>query len=90
MIFGIDGADWKVIEPLVARGRLPHFRRLIEEGATGTLQSMEPSASPSLWTTIATGFLKRGVAVLACVSNEDEGRAVQDAARGSWWGARCV
>ncbi|HYS04959.1 MAG TPA: alkaline phosphatase family protein [Candidatus Dormibacteraeota bacterium] len=55
VIFGIDGADWQVIEPLVARGRLPHFKRLIEEGATGTLQSMEPSASPSLWTTIATG-----------------------------------
>src|SRR2546427_384937 len=48
VVFGIDGADWQVIEPLVARGRLPHFKRLIEEGATGTLLSMEPSASPSL------------------------------------------
>ncbi len=55
VVFGIDGADWQVIEPLVASGRLPHFKRLIEEGATGTLRSMEPSASPSLWTTMATG-----------------------------------
>jgi len=55
VIFGVDGADWQVIEPLVARGRLPHFKRLIDEGATGTLMSMQPSASPSLWTTIATG-----------------------------------
>jgi uncharacterized protein (TIGR02266 family) len=31
---------------------------------------------------IRTHFLKRGVTVLACVSNEDEGRAVQDEARG--------
>src|SRR5262249_28226205 len=55
VVFGIDGADWQVIEPLVARGRLPHFKRLIEEGATRTLLAMEPSAAPSLWTTIATG-----------------------------------
>jgi uncharacterized protein (TIGR02266 family) len=32
---------------------------------------------------IRTHFLKRGVAVLACVSSEDEGRAVQDGARGA-------
>jgi len=55
VVFGIDGADWQVIEPLAAGGRLPHFKRLLEKGATGTLRSMEPSASPSLWTTIATG-----------------------------------
>ena len=55
VVFGIDGADWQAIRPLVSGGRLPHFRRLIEEGTTGTLRSMEPSASPSLWTTIATG-----------------------------------
>ena len=31
---------------------------------------------------IRTHFLKRGVVVLACVSNEDEGRVVQEEARG--------
>ncbi len=55
VVVGIDGADWQVIEPLVAQGRLPAFGRLIKEGATGPLRSMEPSASPALWTTIATG-----------------------------------
>ncbi len=55
VVFGIDGADWQAIEPLVARGRMPAFKRLIEQGATGPLRSMEPSASPALWTTIATG-----------------------------------
>ena len=37
------------------RGRLPAFRRIVDEGATGDLRSMQPSASPSLWTTVATG-----------------------------------
>ena len=55
VMIGIDGADWQVIEPLVRTGRMPAFRRLIEEGATGPLRSMEPSASPALWTSVATG-----------------------------------
>jgi len=55
VVFGIDGADWRVIDPLIAAGRLPNLSRIVREGATGTLMSMEPSASPSLWTTIATG-----------------------------------
>ena len=55
IVIGVDGADWQVIDPLVRSGRLPAFRRLREEGASGVLRSMEPSASPSLWTTVATG-----------------------------------
>jgi predicted AlkP superfamily phosphohydrolase/phosphomutase len=55
IVIGIDGADWQVIEPLVRLGKLPGFKRLMEGGATGVLMSMEPSASPSLWTTVATG-----------------------------------
>lgn len=55
VIVGLDGADWGVILPLVKRGRLPTFARLLREGTTGILRSEEPSASPSLWTTIATG-----------------------------------
>jgi hypothetical protein len=55
VVIGIDGADWQVIDPLVRRGRLPSFRRLRDEGATGPLRSMEPSASPALWTSVATG-----------------------------------
>jgi len=55
ILFGIDGADWQVIDPLVASGRMPNLARVVREGAKGVLLSMEPSASPALWTTIATG-----------------------------------
>jgi len=55
VVIGIDGADWSVIRPLVESGRMPAFGRLLREGAAGILHSMEPSASPALWTTIATG-----------------------------------
>ena len=55
VIVGIDGADWQLIRPLVEQGRMPAFKRILSEGAAGVLRSMEPSASPSLWTTVATG-----------------------------------
>jgi len=93
VVFGIDGADWAVIEPLAKNGRAPHFRRLVEGGATGTLQSMEPSASPSLWTTIATGVRPErhgihGFVVDAAGGGEEggrgeEGRAAAASARES-------
>jgi hypothetical protein len=55
VVVGIDGADWHIINPLIVQGRLTAFARLKAEGATGDLESMEPSSSPSLWTTVATG-----------------------------------
>ncbi len=55
IIIGVDGGDWLNLRPLIDRGELPNFRRLIEEGTTGPLRSMEPMLSPLLWTTMATG-----------------------------------
>jgi hypothetical protein len=55
LVFGIDGADWAYVEPLIARGLMPNLARLRAEGAWGPLQSMKPTASPVIWTTIATG-----------------------------------
>ncbi len=50
-----DGLEWSVIEPLVNAGRLPAISRLMAEGSYGYLESMEPTYSPVVWTTIATG-----------------------------------
>ncbi|MDH3197258.1 MAG: alkaline phosphatase family protein [Candidatus Krumholzibacteria bacterium] len=55
IVVGVDGGDWLNIEPMIAQGKLPNFRRLVEQGATGPLESMEPMLSPLLWTTMATG-----------------------------------
>jgi predicted AlkP superfamily phosphohydrolase/phosphomutase len=55
LVFGMDGADWAYVEPLIARGLMPNLARLRAEGAWGPLQSMKPTDSPVIWTTIATG-----------------------------------
>ncbi len=55
LVIGVDGADWDWMEPLLARGELPHIAALRARGAWGVLRSRRPTLSPVLWTTIATG-----------------------------------
>lgn len=59
LLFGLDGADWRVMDPLLAAGRLPNFATLIDHGVRAPLQTFEPCLSPLIWTTIATGFAPR-------------------------------
>jgi predicted AlkP superfamily phosphohydrolase/phosphomutase len=55
LLVGWDAADWKVIEPLVAAGRMPNLAALIDRGVMGHLATLQPMVSPMLWTSIATG-----------------------------------
>lgn len=55
LLLGIDGATWRVLDPLLQAGKLPNLERLIARGTSGVLRSFEYSASPVVWTTIATG-----------------------------------
>ena len=55
LLIGWDGADWKVILPLIDAGAMPHLASLVERGVMGNLATLYPSLSPMLWTSIATG-----------------------------------
>ncbi len=55
LLIGLDAAGWQMIDPLMAAGRLPNLKRLIESGASARLRSYNPMISPMLWTTVATG-----------------------------------
>jgi predicted AlkP superfamily pyrophosphatase or phosphodiesterase len=55
ILIGVDGATWEIIDELGEAGALPTFSRLAKSGTRGVLDSIEPSISPALWTTIATG-----------------------------------
>jgi tetratricopeptide (TPR) repeat protein len=64
IFIGVDGADWLVINPLIEKGKLPNLKKIVEEGASGNLQSMLPILSPLIWTTMATGKLPEEHGVL--------------------------
>jgi predicted AlkP superfamily phosphohydrolase/phosphomutase/tetratricopeptide (TPR) repeat protein len=55
LLVGWDAADWKVIHPLMDAGKMPNVQRLVDEGVSGQIATLQPPLSPMLWTSIATG-----------------------------------
>jgi predicted AlkP superfamily phosphohydrolase/phosphomutase len=55
LVFGVDGATWKVFGPLIENGSLPTARKLVESGVHATPISPPPQVSPAIWTTMVTG-----------------------------------
>ena len=55
LLVGWDAADWKVIDPLLSAGELPHLAKVISDGVRGNHATLYPALSPMLWTSIATG-----------------------------------
>jgi len=56
LFVGWDAADWKVLNPLIDRGEMPVFNKVIvENGTIGDMTTLEPVLSPLLWNSIATG-----------------------------------
>ncbi|HKI85404.1 MAG TPA: alkaline phosphatase family protein, partial [Thermoanaerobaculia bacterium] len=63
-LIGIDGASWRVIGPMVARGELPNFKRMIAGGASGVLATLHDSNSAVIWASIYTGRLPEDDGIL--------------------------
>src|SRR4030042_2332806 len=55
LVIGLDGATFRVIDPLIKMGKLPNIERLIKEGAHGNLQSTIPPITGPAWLSFATG-----------------------------------
>jgi hypothetical protein len=55
LLVGIDGGSWSVLDPLLEAGRMPALRELAARGVTARLESIIPTYSPNLWTSIASG-----------------------------------
>jgi predicted AlkP superfamily phosphohydrolase/phosphomutase/tetratricopeptide (TPR) repeat protein len=55
LLVGWDAADPKVLTPLMERGEMPVFSRLVDQGTVADMVSLQPMLSPLLWNSIATG-----------------------------------
>lgn len=54
-LIGLDGATFRVLDPLREQGVMPALSKLRERGAEGVLRSTIPSYTPPAWVSIATG-----------------------------------
>lgn len=72
MIVGIDGATWKVADPMIERGELPNLASAISSGASGVLTSIEPLYSPRIFTTIATGKVAEKHGILGVMDSTSD------------------
>ena len=54
VLLGLDGADWRILQPMLEAGVLPNIEMLLSGGAGGILKT-DFAYSPTSWTTIATG-----------------------------------
>lgn len=55
ILFAVDGMEWSILKPLLEAGKLPVMAALMKGGTFGYLESMTPTYSPVIWTTVATG-----------------------------------
>jgi predicted AlkP superfamily phosphohydrolase/phosphomutase len=57
LVIGLDGGNWRTIQPLVDADRLPNFARLIRSGVIGDMQATRPPYwSAPAWASMITGY----------------------------------
>jgi predicted AlkP superfamily phosphohydrolase/phosphomutase len=55
LLIGWDGADWRILDPMLEAGLLPNLAGLIDRGARAVLNSVVPTHSWSAWPSFLTG-----------------------------------
>jgi predicted AlkP superfamily phosphohydrolase/phosphomutase len=55
LVIGWDGADWRILDPLLAAGALPNLAALISRGGRAVLKSTLPTHSWAAWPSFLTG-----------------------------------
>jgi predicted AlkP superfamily phosphohydrolase/phosphomutase len=56
LLIGWDGADWRILDPMLEAGLLPNLKALIDRGARGILKSTIPNHSWAAWPSFLTGL----------------------------------
>ncbi len=55
IVIGLDGATFDLIQPFIAQGKLPTFKKLMDAGAWSELRSTVPPVTASAWSSFMTG-----------------------------------
>lgn len=55
LVFGLDGADYRLTKDWLSAGHLPHLASLARRGCFGPLATIQPPITPAAWTSLLTG-----------------------------------
>lgn len=74
IVVGADGLEWRLVLKFAQEGVLPNITKMMGEGYAGKLETLEPTYSPVIWTTIATGKLpeQHGIKAFSFVDQNGE------------------
>ena len=56
VVIGVDGLTFRILHPLIERGDLPNFEKLMLQGCESVLESKYPPLTPPAWTSLSTGL----------------------------------
>ncbi len=76
IVIGLDGATWKLLDPLINSGRLPCIARLVEEGARSDLISCIPPTTFPAWKCYSTGLNPGRLGIFGMFQPDFEGRSI--------------
>jgi len=54
-VIAVDGFEWELLLPLLRNGEMRETGKLMQRGTFGTLETLIPTESPLIWTTVVTG-----------------------------------
>jgi predicted AlkP superfamily phosphohydrolase/phosphomutase len=56
LVIGLDGVTFDLLGPWIESGELPNLQRLVQQGASGRLETTHPPVSASSWNSFVTGM----------------------------------
>ncbi len=72
IVLAIDGMDARIVQSMIDRGKLPHFKQLAEMGGFRSLWSSIPPQSPVAWSNFITGQNPGGHAIFDFIHRDPE------------------
>jgi predicted AlkP superfamily phosphohydrolase/phosphomutase len=54
IVVGVNGMEWDIIRPLLLRGELPNFAKVVQRGVYGKMRTLSAPNCPKVYSSIAT------------------------------------
>jgi predicted AlkP superfamily phosphohydrolase/phosphomutase len=76
LLIALDGADFRVLDPLLEAGAMPRLRAVMDRGRRGILRSTAHPLTPPAFATMVTGRSPGHHGIFDFVRGEDKGQGV--------------